>query len=176
MRSLFRAVGAMLRAIARATKTVAVWCARTGMWTAKTVVDVVTSPFMGGGGGEIAPEPTAVHQEQKASTSAVELERVKRLAVGLASGHAPAALFEDVPDSVVDWLGAMDREMLCKVVCAKDAELAAHLSRKETMKKVLPFDKKAIDDYRAATVGRSPEEPEPGYEPELRKRPMLAAA
>jgi hypothetical protein len=105
------------------------------------------------------------------STATVEhLDRIKKLAVGLAAGVAPATLFEDVPDNTIEWLTVMDREMLCRVACAKDVDLAAHLSGKASLKRVLIYDQKAVSDYRAQTIGAVPD-----TEPEPEVRPALAA-
>lgn len=111
--------------------------------------------------------------ESKPATETAGMDRVKKLAVGLAAGRAPAALFEGMPDPVVEWLGAMDRKMLCKVGCATDAQLVAHLRGKETMKGVLVYDEKAVAEYRKAQGLDLDPDLEPDIEP--KSKPAMAA-
>lgn len=178
MRGILRAVGAVLRAIGRATKTVAVYCWRTGKWITKTVVvaPIAALGSIGGGGGgaadpvEVPASSTPSSDTDLAGATAEHLARIKKLAIGLASGIAPAALFEHVPDHAIEWLTVMDREMLCRVACAKERDLAAHLAGKVSLRGVLVYDQKAVSDYRAQTIRAVPD-PEP--EPEI--RPALAA-
>jgi hypothetical protein len=173
MRGLLRAVGAVLRAIGKATRTVVVFCGRTG----KLVVRTVMAPLAAIGSGGMAepmenhPGSTKVNEEVAPSQTAEHLERIKKLAIGLAAGVAPAALFEGIPDNAIEWLTVMDRQMLYRVACAKDGDLAAHLAGKVSLKQVLVYDQRAVSDYRAQTIGAAPDPEEP--EPEI--KPALAA-
>ena len=153
MRGLLRAVGAILR---------------TGKWITKTVVvaPIAALGSIGGGGGAAESVETipssAPSSRADASPTADHLERIKKLAIGLASGIAPASLFEHVPDHVIEWLTVMDRQMLCRVACAKETDLAAHLAGKVSLKGVLIYDQQAVSEYRAQTIGAAPDqEPEP---------------
>lgn len=167
MRGLFRAVGAVLRAIASATRTVATYCWSACKWVTKTVYVVATSTVVGaaelagavvqsvlppGPGGSpaqmVQTATTAVSAEPKPAESNSGADRVKKLAVALAAGHAPAVLFEGMPDPVVGWLTAMDRKMLCKVGCATDEQITAHLRGRETLKGVLVYDEEVVAEYR----------------------------
>lgn len=190
MRGILRAVGAMLRALATATKTVAVYCWRTCKWVTKTVYAVTTGTVVaaaeltgavvravlpsGRGRPSVrVPQVTAqtASAEPKPTADDAGMDRVKKLAVGLAAGHAPADLFEGMPDPVVEWLTAMDRKMLCKVGCAPDAQLVAHLRGKETMKGVLVYDEKAVAEYRRAQGL----DLDPDMELDIEPKPALAA-
>lgn len=184
MRNLLAAVGAVLRAIGNAMRTVSAYCWRTGKWMTKTVVtapvvavDALAS-MVGIGGGRggptntgAKPATTAEATAERPSAKVAGMDRVRKLAVGLAAGHVPASLFESMPDPIVEWLTAMDRKMLCRVGCATDAQLASHLRGEESMRGVLVYDKSAIAEYRAAQGLDLDEDPDI----EMHPAPAMAA-
>ena len=175
MRGILSAVGAALRALANATKTVAVYCVRTGKWITKVLVAPIAAlGSIGGSGASPGVTDTEVWLDafaNKPILNANGMDRVRKLAVGLASGHAPAALFENMPDQVVEWLGAMDRKMLCKVACATDAQLVSQMRGEETMRGVLVYDEEAVAEYRKAQGL----DLDPDMQQDIEPKPAMAA-
>lgn len=179
MREILIAVGALMRAIAGATKTVAVFCSKTGRWVTKTVVETAMLPLTiwssGRGEAEAAEAVSNVVPARKTETAPSMtglMEKVKTLATNLASETARAEVFEGVPDSIIDWLAVMDRQMLCRVACAKAELLAAHIGGKTTLKGVLVYNLTAVAEYKEAMLRTSAPD---NNAPEFRKQPRLAA-
>ncbi|HEY8578189.1 MAG TPA: hypothetical protein VIL88_17825 [Devosia sp.] len=138
MRNLLAALGRMLSAM----KTVWEWCGKTGRLVARTVVGTVT----GAGAGSDAvtvDEPAAVIQAADNG-----LANLRRLAGAMAADRVTEADLANVPDGRIEWLAAMDRGMLARVMCADDATLQAHLRGQRSIRGVLAADADSVRAYR----------------------------
>lgn len=105
-------------------------------------------------------EPIADEPEQaQADDTAAHLAAIRTTAAHLAAGTVPPAdIAEQLSEGKIDWLTAMDRGMLCRIVGAKDEALAAHLMGQRSLKGVLAADGQAVADYRAAQRQRGDED------------------
>lgn len=141
MKRLIAAIGAMLGAL----RTVTEWCWKTGKMVTRTVL----APFAGGGapaGAMADDEPTVPPAVQEAA----ELDGIRRLAGAMAADRVSEEDLEPVADARIEWLAAMDRPMLARVLCASDQALKDHLQGKRTIRGVLAADPDSVAEYRRA--------------------------
>lgn len=149
----------MLAAVMGAMTTVWEYCKRTG----RLVSRVARTPLLGGGGAPDYDEPPVV--EPVAETVDNTLAGIRKLAGAIAANRETAADFVDVPDHRIEWLAAMDRPMLCRVLAADDQALKNHLAGKGSIRGVLAADKASVDAYNARMAMVMDDEPEdqPAY-------------
>lgn len=152
MRNLLAAIGRLLSSM----RTVWEYCSKAGRLVARTFL----APFAGGG----ATLPDETPEGLPGPTSAVQdgLANIRRLAGAMAADRVTAADLANVPDSRIEWLAAMDRGMLAKVLCADDAALKAHLTGRNAIRGVLAADRDSVTAYRnSMSVNMTDDEPAP---------------
>lgn len=137
MKSLLSLISRVISSL----RTVVERCARTGKWIVRTVV----SPFAGGGGVPGTEPDDAI--QPAAVPDAGKFQRIRDLAGAIATDRLDGIDISAVPDSTVAWLGAMDRGMLAKVICAKDEALADHIAGRRAIRGVLAADPASVDAY-----------------------------
>lgn len=87
------------------------------------------------------------------------LENIRSIAHALVSRQPiPDALFDGVGQPVVQWLGAMNMEMLLSVSNAAPAALRRHMRGETPIRGLLACDAESIAEYQAAVARES--EPE----------------
>lgn len=156
MRSIIKAIAAMLRAIPRfVIERVQI----AGRWLQRLVA--VPAPFE-----PEAPEPPTARD----NADVEHLAAVRTAAAHIAAGQLPPErAVEKLHDIDFEWLAAMSRKMLCQIVGAPDVDLAAHFRGKRPLRGVLARDLNAVADYRAAMRRKREQD-------ELEKYPELALA
>ncbi len=155
MKRLIAAIGAMLGALRQVTE----WCWRTG----KLVTRTVLAPFAGGGApaGAIADDEPAVPAGVRESD---ELDGIRRLAGAMAADRVTEEDLEPVADSKIEWLAAMDRPMLARVLCADDQALRDHLRGERAIRGVLAADRESVAAYNRAMAAKPDDYDEPAPE------------
>lgn len=141
MKSLMRAIAA----IARAMRKVVLVTVRFG--------DRLISMLM--------PAPVPAIDELEPETSAPDPSRdtgsiympIRNLALCRLEGRMPTpAMLAAARRLPTEWISAMSPAMLKAVLLADDKRLHMHMRGIETLKGVLRFDEKIIDDYRVAML------------------------
>lgn len=137
MKRLIAAIAAAIGAI----KTVSEWCWKTGKLVTRTII----APFAGGG------SPTTMTDDEPVVPAAVqeagELANLRRLAGAMAAGRETSEDLEPVSDARIEWLAAMDRPMLARVLAADDQALKAHLKGERSIRGVLAADRESVAEY-----------------------------
>lgn len=136
MRSIIRAIAAMLRAMPKFVME-KVWDG--ARWIQRLIA--VPQPF----------ELQTPEVDNGVDADAAHVAALRKAAAHLASGSVP-------PDGVMDalrehdiaWLAALTRPMLCRVAVATDEALMAHIRRQRPIKRLLACDANAIADFRNA--------------------------
>lgn len=137
MRSIIKAIAAFLRAMPKLVME-KVWDG--ARWIQRLVA--VPQPFE-----PEAPEPATARE----NADEEHLVAVRTAAAHIATGQLPPErAVERLHDLDFEWLAAMSRQMLCKIVGASDADLQAHIRGKRSLRGVLASDQNAVDEYRAA--------------------------
>ncbi|AEQ52670.1 hypothetical protein KKY_2662 [Pelagibacterium halotolerans B2] len=77
-------------------------------------------------------------------------DRIRKAAAAMAAGSVTPDHLMGMPADLVTWLRVMPRSMLCRVACASDDAIDAHMHGRKTMRGVLTYDRDAVDQYRAA--------------------------
>lgn len=133
-----------------AMRTVFEKCARTGKWIVRTV----TAPFAVGGGAIQADDPAPQAPERDG------LAVIRQLAGAIAGDRVTEADLAHVGDDKIEWLAAMDRRMLAKILYANDTALKAHIRGERNIRGVLAADRKSVAAYQYAMSVAVTDEPE----------------
>ena len=101
---------------------------------------------------------------------AEHMAAVRTAAAHIAAGQLPPErAVERLHDLDFEWLAAMSRPMLCRIVGASDAALIDHIRGKRPIRSVLARDQIAVNEYRAAMRRKREAD-------ELERNPELALA
>jgi len=137
MKAILKAIAAMLRAMPRFVMK-RVWDG--ARWIQRLVA--VPQPF-----DPETPEPPTARD----NADEEHLAAIRTAAAHIAAGQLPPErAVEKLHEADFEWLAAMSRQMLCKIVGASDADLQAHIRGKRPLRGVLARDQNAVDEYRAA--------------------------
>lgn len=156
MRSIIGTLMSMIRALARWTWTV---CKTTGRLVAKLVPDFGASPAQ-------PVTQTTLSESKRASACAAtpwpdtSFEQVRELARRMAADMAKPADFKGISPAIIEWMTSLDREQLCRLVCAE--KLREYINGQASVKS-MPRYLEPIE--RPAT--RRTVEPEPAYRPRM---------
>ncbi|UYO00231.1 MAG: hypothetical protein KIT02_03115 [Devosia sp.] len=137
MRSIIKAIAAILKAMPRLVLERAQIA---GRWIQRLVA--VPAPVE-----PEAPEPPTARD----TADEEHLAAIRTAAAHIAAGQLPPSRAVDkLTEMDFEWLAAISRPMLCKIVGAPDADLLAHIRGNRPLRGVLARDHNAVNEYRAA--------------------------
>ncbi|HEY8356982.1 MAG TPA: hypothetical protein VIL30_05930 [Ramlibacter sp.] len=142
---------------------VAMWSVELGKFILKCLLG-----YRAADPGNLAEEYLEIAQAELAAPKPDErLANIKSIADGLSRGELPNSdLARGLGEHTLQWLMAINSDMLRQVSQAKPDQLREHISGKKTIRGLLAADRESVDAYKQAMA----RDAEPELE-RLRRRP-----
>jgi hypothetical protein len=171
---MMRILKAIAAALAAMAMVMVVWCERAGKFVLRCLPSYRP------------PDPQTLVEEyvEAAETAAVTpaadkcLQNIALVADALfRRADIPDAIVAGLSDRTIDWLQALNSDMLLLVSHAKPQELQAHIAGSKTIRGLLAFDMESVAAYLQAVARAAEAEPELEYRRRRprRREPLLPA-